>query len=241
MADPAVTRVRRLAGELLVVHIGPATQREFVHPDLGCHVVQRRDDLGGRADEYVRVPTVDGGRDGVEDGRRVPGDGVAGDGQRLVGLAGRLGNRHRQRQGRQVRGRRRVNPTFETVTKATREIDVVAGHLAHRVGVELAGLPGERADAVDMVDVDVDGEEAFGLAAEAGTALDTLDADDGRVALVEAPEPREVDIGLGVAGPDEESRRVVVDDGGIGAVVGRRPLENPAVVEEVEGERHCGQ
>jgi hypothetical protein len=85
---------------------------------------------------------------------------------------------------------------------------------------------------------DVDGEDVLVVATEAWPPGDDIGRDDVRVPFVHASESREVDIGTWCAGCDVKARRVVFAFGRDGAVSCRLPFEDPAVIEEIECERH---
>lgn len=87
----------------------------------------------------------------------------------------------------------------------------------------------------------VDCENGLLVSSKAGASRNHLGRDDIRVLVVHRLECREVEVGIRVASGDVESRCVVIPFCCDGTVSGRLPLQDAAVVQEIDTERHSLQ
>jgi len=160
--------------------------------------------------------------DGGQDIRRRASDGVAGDGQLPIDVVARFGHRNAEPEGRQLARRRRIDLSLQTVPELSREVDVETGEIPDWILRQLACLPGEWGDAVDVGDVD--GEDCLLVPSKARSSRNHFGRDDVRVLIVHGLERREVEVGIRVASGDVEAWRVVIALGRDGAVDGCLPL-----------------
>ncbi|ERG97373.1 MAG: hypothetical protein J07HQW2_03859 [Haloquadratum walsbyi J07HQW2] len=222
VTDAPVARVRRPARKLLVVDVRPPTQREVVDAGVRRHLVEGRDDLARRADQDIWIVCLERPLDGGQDIRRRAGDGVAGNGQLPIGVGARFGHRNAEPEGRQLARRRRIDTGLQTVPELSREVDVEAGEIPDWIGRQLARLPGEWSDAIDVGNVDC--ENGLLVSSKAGASRNYFGRDDVRVLVVHRLERREIEIGVRVARGDVETRGVLVSFCYDGTVGGRLPL-----------------
>jgi len=103
----------------------------------------------------VRRAPLDGG----QELRGRASDGIAGNGQLPVDVVARFGHRDAEPERRQVARRRRINAGFQTVPELPREVDVETGEIPDWIVRQLARLPGEWGDTVDVGDIN--GEDWF--------------------------------------------------------------------------------
>nr|WP_241432527.1 hypothetical protein [Natrinema gari] len=174
--------------------------------------------------------------DGGQEIRRRPGDGVAGDGQFPVDVVAHFGHRNAEPERRQLACGCRIGAGLQTVPELSREVDVETGEIPDWIVRQLARLPGECGDAVDVGDVD--GENGHLVATESRTLRHHLGRDDVGVLIIDRPERSEVDVGVRAASSDVEPWVIVVALGRDGAVGGGVPLEDAPVIQEVDSERH---
>jgi len=152
--------------------------------------VEGRDDFARRADEDVRIVRFERPLDGCQDLCRRAGDGVAGDGQFSIDVVARFGHRNAEPERRQLARRRRVDAGLQTVPELRGKVDVEAGEIPDWIGRQLARLPGEWGDAVDVGDVD--GENDLLVSSKASSSRNHFGRDDIRVLVVHGLERREV-------------------------------------------------
>jgi len=159
--------------------------------------------------------------DGGQDIRRRAGDGVAGNGQLPIDIVARFGHWDAEPQCRQLARRRRIGAGLQTVPELSREVDVETGEIPDWIGRQLARLPGEWGDAVDVGDVDR--ENGLLVPSKARPLRNHLGRDDVRVLVVHRLEGREVEVGLWVASADVEAWGIIIAFGRDGAVGGCLP------------------
>jgi len=116
--------------------------------------------------------------DGRQNVRWGAGDCVAGDGQFPVDVGASFDHRDAEPESRQLARRRRIDLFLETVPELSREIDVEAGEISDRIVRQLACLPGEWGDSVDVGDVD--GKDWLFVPSKAGASCNPFGRDDVR-------------------------------------------------------------
>jgi len=176
--------------------------------------------------------------DGGQDIRRRAGDGVASDGKLPIDVVARFGHRDAEPERRQLARRRRIGAGLQTVSELPREVDAETGEISDWIVRQLARLPGEWNDAVDVGDINR--ENGLLVPSKARPSRNHLGRDDIRVLVVHRLERREVKVGRWVASSDVEAWRVVFVLGRDGAVGGCLPLQYAAVVQKVDAKRHLG-